>query len=71
MEGHREDLQANKGLWKEPWCVGGAFNVVRFVAGHSRGSRMTAPMRRFFGIINELELRDLPMVGGPFTCSGG
>lgn len=71
MEGHREDLEANKGLWKELWCVGGDFNVVRFVVGHSRGSRMTAPMRRFFGIINELELRDLPMVGGPFTCSGG
>ena len=28
-------------------------------------------MRRFSEVIDELELRDLPLQGGPFTWSGG
>ena len=26
-----------KGLWSEPWCVGGDFNLVRFLKERSRG----------------------------------
>ena len=28
-------------------------------------------MRRFSEVIEDLELKDLPMVGGPFTWTGG
>ena len=34
-------------------------------------SRLTRGMRRFSNVIEDLELRDLPLQGGPFTWSGG
>ncbi|RVX05355.1 hypothetical protein CK203_013653 [Vitis vinifera] len=43
------ELGAVRGLWSDPWCVAGDFNVVRFPVESSRGGRLSASMRRFFG----------------------
>ena len=61
------ELGAVRGLWSDPWCVAGDFNVVRFPIESSRGGRLSASMRRFLDIMEDLELRDLPLQGGSFT----
>ena len=65
------ELGAIKGLWNDPWCVAGDFNMIRFPTERSRGGRLSPSMRRFTEVIEELELRDLPLQGGMFTWSGG
>ena len=65
------ELGAMRGLWFDPWCVAGNFNVVRFHNECSRGGRLTWSMRRFNEVLEELELRDLPIQGGVFTWRGG
>ena len=60
-----EDLGAIKALWGDPWRIGGNFNVIRFE------SRIMGPMRRFSQIIDELELKDLPLHEGSYTWKGG
>lgn len=62
---------AIRGLWRDPWCVGGDFNVVRFPDECGRDGGTTTSMRRFSNVIEDLELRDMPMSGGHFTWSGG
>ena len=65
------ELRAIRGLWNEPWCVAGDFNMIRFPSEHGRGGRLSPTMRRFSEVIKDLELRDLPLQGGLFTWSGG
>ncbi|RVW42952.1 hypothetical protein CK203_076318 [Vitis vinifera] len=48
------------------WTFSGVFPNER-----RRGGRVSSSMRRFSEVIDELELRDLPLQGGPFTWSGG
>lgn len=31
-----EDLGAIRGLWEDPWCIGGDFNVMRFLGERTR-----------------------------------
>ena len=64
------ELGAIKGLWNEPWCVAGDFNMIRFPSERSRGGCLTQAMRRFSEVVEELELRDLPLQGGVFTWCG-
>ena len=66
-----EDLGAIRGLWGEPWCIGGDFNVTRFPDERNREGRILSSMRRFSQVIEELELKDLPLQGGPYTWKGG
>ncbi|RVW66558.1 hypothetical protein CK203_063872 [Vitis vinifera] len=64
-------LGAIRGLWEEPWCLGGDFNSTLFQAERSRNGRITSTMRRFAQIVDELGLVDTPLQGGSFTWSGG
>ena len=66
-----EEIGAIRGLWEDPWCVGGDFNITLFQRERSRQGRITSAMRRFAQIADELGLRDIPMQGGVFTWSGG
>ncbi|XP_010650408.1 uncharacterized protein LOC104879402 [Vitis vinifera] len=66
-----EELGTIKGFWNGPWCVAGDFNAIMRPDESSRGGSLNSIMRRFAEVIEELELKDLPMVGGPFTWTGG
>ena len=57
------ELGAIRGLWNEPWCAAGDFNMIRFPSEHSRGGHLSPTMRRFSKVIEELELRDLSLQG--------
>ena len=65
-----EELRSIKGLWSDPWCVGGDFNLVRYPEECNRGEGLIASMRRFSEVVEDLELRDFPLKGGPFTWRG-
>ena len=45
--------------------------MIRFPNECRRGGRVSPSMRRFSEVIDDLDLRDLPLQGGPFTWSGG
>ena len=51
-----EELGAVKGLWDEPWCIGGDFNIFRFPWERNREGRISRDMRRFTQVIEEMEL---------------
>ncbi|RVW49343.1 hypothetical protein CK203_092663 [Vitis vinifera] len=59
-----EELGSVKGLWRDPWCVGGDFNLVRFPEERSRRGGLTASMRRFSEVVEDLELRTIHCGGG-------
>ena len=42
-----EDLGAIRGLWGEPWCIGGNFNVTHFLDERNMEGRILSSMRRF------------------------
>ena len=56
-----EELRAIRGIWDDPWCLGGDFNIILSQRERSRQGRLTGAMRRFAQIVDELELLDLPM----------
>ena len=49
-----EELGVIRGLWSDPWCIGGDFNVIRFPNERSRVGRLFRSMRRFSKVILEL-----------------
>ena len=56
-----EELGTIRGLWQDPWCIGGDFNVIRFLRKMNSLSRLSSVMRRFSEVIEDMELRDLPL----------
>ena len=66
-----EEIGAIRGLWEDPWCVGGDYNITLFQRERSRQGRITSAMRRFAQIVDEVGLMDIPLQGGVFTWSGG
>ena len=51
--------------------MAGDFNVVRFPMECSKGGRLTSSKRRFFEIIEDLELRDLHLFKEVLALGGG
>ena len=64
----QDELGVVKGLWEDPWCVRGDFNVIRFPSEHNRLGRLNRSMYRFSEVINDLEL--VALLGGKYTWSG-
>ena len=64
-------LGAIRGLWEDPWCIGGDFNITLFSRERSSQRRMNSAMRKFAEIVDDLGLMDLPLQGGEFTWNGG
>ena len=64
-------LGAIKGLCNGLWCIAGDFNAILSPEERSRGGSLNSNMRTFSEVIEDLELKDLPLVGGPFTWNGG
>ena len=65
-----EEFGAIRGLWEDPWCLEGDFNITFLQREKSSQRRITSEMRRFAKIVDELGLVDLPLQGGEFTWSG-
>ena len=66
-----EELGLVRGLWSEPWCIGGDFNASISPSENNKGGRITRAMRRFAVVLDDLGVKDLPLQGGPFTWSDG
>ena len=49
--------------------VASDFNVILNPEEHSRVGSFNSDMRRFVDVIEDLQLKDLPLFGGPFTWS--
>ncbi|CAL9013315.1 unnamed protein product, partial [Prunus brigantina] len=64
-----EELADLSGLCGDNWCLGGDFNVVRFISEKSNGGRETASMRDFNVFIQETRLRDPCLLNASFTWS--
>ena len=75
MYGRREDLWeelgAIRGSWGDPRYLGGDFNAIRAPRERNTEGSFTHSMRRFSQVMDELELKDIPMQGGLFTWKGG
>ncbi|RVW55567.1 Transposon TX1 uncharacterized 149 kDa protein [Vitis vinifera] len=66
-----EELGAIRGIWEEPWCLGGDFNVTLSQRDRSRQGSLNGAMRRFAQVVDDLALIDLPLQGGVYSWSGG
>ena len=62
-----EHLSPIRGLWGAPWCIGGNFNVTRFLDERNMEGRILSSMGRLSQVLDELELKDFALQGGPYT----
>lgn len=63
------ELDAVRARWARPWCIGGDFNVTRFLEDKLGGCRMTADIQGISIWINSHHLMDLQLNGASFTWS--
>ena len=49
-----EELKTIRGLWDDPWCIGGDFNFVGLIGEKRNDFRFIANMRRLLNVIKEL-----------------
>ena len=62
-----DEFGSIRGLWSDPWCVGRDFNMIKFLEQRSKGGWLSALMRIFPKVLENLELRDFPLQRSPFT----
>ena len=65
------ELSSVRLKWDLPWCVFGDFNVVCFPSERLGCSRLSSHMMDFLDFIEEYNLVDLPLGGGPYTWGSG
>ena len=58
-----------RGRWNGAWCIGGDWNIIRFLSEKLGGSKITSDMRRFSDWINSHSLVDVQLSGASFTWS--
>lgn len=56
-------------LWDIPWCLGGDFNIIWFPSDREGCPHFSQGMADFSDLILNLDLVDLPLVGGNYTWS--
>ncbi|RVW77375.1 LINE-1 retrotransposable element ORF2 protein [Vitis vinifera] len=66
-----EEFGAIRGLWEDPWCLGGDFNITLFPRERSSQRIISSAMRKFAEIVNDLGLVDLPLQGGECSWNEG
>ncbi|XP_042944840.1 uncharacterized protein LOC122278723 [Carya illinoinensis] len=66
-----EELVGVYSFWDVPWCMEEDFNITRFPCERSGHLRNSTAMEEFSKFIFELDLMDLPLVGGKYTWSNG
>ena len=64
------ELGASGGFGVTLSVLMGTLTLVRFPREKSRGSQSRVDMRRFSKVIDDLEMKDLPLQGGSFTWRG-
>lgn len=64
-----EELVRIISWWNLPTCIGGDFNVIRFLSERSSSCRLGSAKLEFSKFIPEMCLTDLPLMGGAFTWS--
>ena len=70
-EGNGDYVGGARGIWDDPWCLGGDFNAALSQREKSSQGSLNGAMRRFAQVVDELELLDLPLQRGVFSWSGG
>lgn len=62
-----DSLGRLKTHYSNPWCLGGNFNEIRYISERKGCSRRERGMNDFNGLVDQLNLVDLPMMGRSFT----
>jgi len=64
-----EELAGLISWWNLPWCIGGDFDVSRFLSERLGEAHLCPAMVEFSDFIFDLGLMAIPLVGGNFTWS--
>ncbi|RVW79590.1 Transposon TX1 uncharacterized 149 kDa protein [Vitis vinifera] len=66
-----EEFGAIRGMWEDPWCLGGDFNITLFPRERSSQRRISSAMRKFAEIVDDLGLPRPASDHFPITLVGG
>ncbi|RVW83364.1 LINE-1 reverse transcriptase-like [Vitis vinifera] len=64
-------LEVEEGIFSVSCLFKNCMDGMRYPEERSRGGELSASMRRFTEVVEDLELRDYPLQGGLFTWRGG
>ena len=52
-EAFQEELRSIRGLWQDPWCLGGYFNSVKLPGEQSKALKLSSTMRSFWEVVRQ------------------